>query len=256
MKNRKIEICIILLYIVFMLIGTQSSNYVFNLTDSKIAQMAILTSGQVVATIGVNKIIKKHYSWEEVGFGKINKKSMTWFIPYILIILIMATTLLVGIFNNFSKIDEMLWIMLVLNLIGTMYAGFSEEVIFRGVILNNLKKDSSLILAMLVSSVGFSILHITVVFSGFSLIESVYKVFYTSLLGFAFGALAIKINNLWPLVIFHVLWNYVIIASSLINMEVSRYSLFFNPINLILGIILWILIIIGEIKNKKLVVNE
>ncbi|MGL6106269.1 CPBP family intramembrane glutamic endopeptidase [Romboutsia sp.] len=254
-EDRRIELWIILLYIALMLIGTGMSTYIFQITDSQLAKMTILAIGQIVATLGVNIIIKKHYKWEDIGFSEINKKGLIWFIPYIAIILAMGASLIISLYKKSSSINTTTWLILLLNLIGTIFAGFTEEVIFRGVLLNNIKKHRSIILAMIVSSIGFSIIHITTVFSGLSLFQAILRVGYTSLLGFAFVTLAIKINNLWPLIIFHIAWNYIIIASAQIGVPLSKASLFFNFANIIIGTILWVVIIRAEIKSKKVIEN-
>lgn len=251
MKNRKIEIAIISIYIIIMIVGTLLSNIILNKTDSQIAQLISLTITQLISTLSVNYIIKKHYTWQSIGFGKLNKKALIWLIPYMFIVMSMITTLINEICNNMHEVNILLVLTILINLIGTIAAGFSEEVIFRGVLLNNFRKDTSIVVAMIVSSVAFLSIHITTVFSGLSLLQAVCRVLYTSLLGFSFVSLAIKINNLWPLIIFHILWNYVLIISSQFGIEVSKCSLFFNPINLVIGIILWTVIIIEEIKKKK-----
>ena len=100
---------------------------------------------------------------------------------------------------------------------------------------------------------GFSIAHITTIFMGKSLrIEAIINVIYSSLLGFSFVALAIELNNIWPVVIFHVIWNFILMASSLIGVEVSKVSLLCNPLNIIMGVILWTIIIRDQRKKNKL----
>ena len=85
-----------------------------------------------------------------------------------------------------------------------------------------------------------------------NLIEAIINVIYSSLLGFSFVALAIKLNNIWPVVIFHVIWNFILMASSLIGVEVSKVSLLCNPLNIIMGVILWTIIIRDQRKKNKL----
>ena len=127
-------------------------------------------------------------------------------------------------------------------------AGFSEEIMFRGMLLNTLKGKIPLISAMIVSSLGFSVVHITTIFVGKTLIEAIVNVIVSSLLGFSFVPLAIILNNILPLAIFHTLWNFIIIASSTMEISISNVYLLCNPINIIISIILWTIIIK---KHKK-----
>ena len=60
--------------------------------------------------------------------------------------------------------------------IGTVIAGFSEEIMFRGMLLNTLKGKIPLISAMIISSLGFSVMHITTIFAGKTLIQALVNV--------------------------------------------------------------------------------
>ena len=85
--------------------------------------------------------------------------------------------------------------------------------------------------------------------------EGIAYVIYSSLLVSTFVALAIKLNNICPIVIFHVIWNFILMVSSSINVEISKVALLCNPVNIIIGAILWIIIIRNQIKKNKLKYN-
>ena len=74
--------------------------------------------------------------------------------------------------------------------------------------------------------------------------------------GFSFVALAIKLNNIWPIIIFHVLWNFILMASPVIGIDVSVASIICNPLNIVIAIILWIIIIIEQRRNRKLIFSR
>ena len=61
-----------------------------------------------------------------------------------------------GIYKNISYFNSTTLISIVLIFIGTVIAGFSEEIMFRGMLLNTLKGKIHLISAMIISSLGFS----------------------------------------------------------------------------------------------------
>ena len=107
---------------------------------------------------------------------------------------------------------------------------------------------------------GFSVMHITTIFAGNTLIQALVNVIASSLLGFAYVPLAIILINILPLAIFHTLWNFIIIASSTMGINISKVYLFCNPINIIISIILWTIIIKKQKKNtfskNKLVFSE
>lgn len=172
-----------------------------------------------------------------------------WFLPYLVILIFMLNKFAVEITKNMEVYDSSIYMFIIFVFIGTVMAGFCEEVIFRGIILNSFESEKSFIIAMIISSLGFSIVHITTIVMGNSLVEAFMTVFYSSLLGFAFVGLAMKMKNIWPLIIFHSLWNFILMVSQTLQLEVSLAAGICNIINIFMAIILWIIVIIEE-KRK------
>lgn len=189
------------------------------ISDNNLTQLISNFVIQLISSGYLAYIIKKFYKLENIGFSKINKDKLVWFVPYILILTPMLYKFIEGILKNISYFNSTTLISIILIFIGTVMAGFSEEIMFRGMLLNTLKGKIPLISAMIVSSLGFS-----------------------------FVPLAIILNNILPLAIFHTLWNFIIIASSTMEISISNVYLLCNPINIIISIILWTIIIK---KHKK-----
>lgn len=247
MQNIKISIRLVIVYISIMVTGLGIINNIFKINNNDLSNLISLLIIQLISTGYVFYIIKKFYGWKNVGFMQLDKKNFIWFTPYVFILIPMIYKFIEGFFYNISSFDKTTWISIPLIFIGTIVAGFSEEVIFRGVVLNNLRKEISLTSAMFISSLGFSIVHITTIFMGKNLFEMLINVIASSLLGFSFVPLAILLNNIWPMIIFHILWNFILMASNTIGISISKVSLLCNPINIIIAIILWIIVI----KNNK-----
>lgn len=256
LKNIKIAMRIIICYLLIMIIGLGITNSFLSTIKNGLGEMIGLSITQLLSSGYIIYMVKRFYGWNNVGFNKINIKNMIWFVPYILIIVAMMYTFIKGFYQNVTLIDKSIWIVLIITFIGTSAAGFSEEVIFRGMLLNMLKYKKSIIIPMIISSVGFSIIHITTMFMGISFIDAIVRVIHSSLLGFSFVAIAIKLNNIWPIIIFHVLWNFILMASQVIGIEVSTASLICNHLNIIIAIILWTLIIIEQRRNRKLIFSR
>lgn len=223
LDNKKRAIVSIIIYLLIMIIGVSINNNFFSSMENNSGELVSRSIIQLVSSAYIFYIIKKYYGWKDVGFGKLNFKSLIWFLPYVLILIPMGFKLVQSIYENLGSFSYETWLTIIITLVGTSLAGFSEEVIFRGMILNSFKSDKSIIGAMIISSIGFS-----------------------------FVALAIKLNNIWPVVIFHVIWNFILMASSLIGVEVSKVSLLCNPLNIIMGVILWTIIIRDQRKKNKL----
>ena len=84
-----------------------------------------------------------------------------------------------------------------------------EEVIWRGIMLSALKKFTSTRYAMIVTSVGFGLLHLAIGFSiTFSLLISIAGVIY--------AVLTLKTNSIYPSILFHLVINIGMVISGFI----------------------------------------
>lgn len=251
MNEKSLAIKTIFYYLLIMIVVMMCANLVFVYMNISFGKEIGLVITQFLSTGYVLLVINKNYEWEEIGFGKINKKYLLWFIPYMFIIISMLISFVLGVYENKDVINTSIICNLILILIGTCVAGFSEEVLFRGMLLNSFKSSKNLLGAMIISSIGFSITHITTVFVGNSLGEAIFTVFNSSLLGFSFVALTILINNIWPMIIFHSLWNFILMSSQILDINLSKFTFLCNPFNIVIGIILWCFLIKEHRKYKK-----
>lgn len=252
MNGKKIAIITILTYISIMAIGIYITNNTLALTynDFKMLISSLIT--QFIATLSIIYIVKKFYGWKNVGFNEIRFNNLIWFVPYIFVILDMVYHFSENIYLKYTSFNSNTWITLIIIFIGTLLVGFSEEVIFRGIVFNSFKSEKSILKTIVLSSVGFSIIHIVNVFTGMSLLEVGIQIMETILLGFAFSSLAIKLNNIWPNIIFHSIWNFIIISSNVIGSSVPTISVICTPLNIIIGVILCVLIIKDEKNSIKI----
>lgn len=229
MEDLKISIRSIIVYELIMIIGSMIMSSFDITSDNNLAQLIGNSIIQLISSGYIVYIIKKFYKLEDIGFSKIKKDKLVWFVPYIFILIPMLYKFIEGIYKNISYFNSTTLISIVLILIGTVIA-------------------------------GFSVMHITTIFAGNTLIQALVNVIASSLLGFAFVPLAIILNNILPLAIFHTLWNFIIIASSTMGINISKVYLFCNPINIIISIILWTIIIKKQKKStfskNKLVFSE
>lgn len=259
MSKKKAGILALIGYLVTMGIGILIGNVVssmlgenvlgtMNMNSSNIIYKLII---QIPPTVFIIYFIKKYYKWEDISFPSKNLKSFIWFVPYLIILIFMIGKFITELSKYISTYDSSIYLMIITIFIGTAMAGFCEEVIFRGIILNSFKSEKSYIMAMIISSLGFSIVHITTIVMGNSLIEALTTVFYSSLLGFAFVGLAMKMKNIWPLIIFHSIWNFVLIASQSLQLEVSMAAGICNVMNIFMAIILWIVVIVEEKRKNR-----
>lgn len=102
-------------------------------------------------------------------------------------------------------------------------AGFVEEMVFRGVILNLLKEKWNLKVAVLLPSVLFGFVHI--IGMDFSIVSSLLVLIAGTMVGVMFSMIAIESGSVWNSGIVHALWNIVIIGGGLsISETLDEYS--------------------------------
>lgn len=257
MDKKKLAILSLIGYLVTMGIGVLIGNIVSNLLGENVLGTMNIDSSNIIykiiiqipPTVFILYFIKKYYNLDEIGFTSIKLKSLIWFVPYLIILIFMTIKFISELSKNMGSYDFNIYMLIIITFLGTVMAGFCEEVIFRGIILRSLISEKSYIVAMIISSIGFSIVHITTVVMGNSLFDALVTVFYSSLLGFAFVGLAMKMKNIWPLIIFHSLWNFILMLSQTLKLEISLAAGICNVMNIFMAIILWIVVIIGE-KRK------
>lgn len=102
-------------------------------------------------------------------------------------------------------------------------AGFVEEMVFRGVILNLLKERWNTVAAVLVPSVIFGCLH--VLGMDFTIESSLLVIAAGSLVGIMFSLIALRSGSVWNSAVVHAIWNIVIIGGDLtIADKMDEYS--------------------------------
>ena len=109
-------------------------------------------------------------------------------------------------------------------------AGFVEEMVFRGVILNLLKEKWNIKVAVLIPSVLFGLVHI--IGMDFSVISSLLVLIAGTMVGIMFSMIAIESGSVWNSGIVHSLWNIIIIGGGLsISGTADEYSVITNVLD-------------------------
>ena len=102
-------------------------------------------------------------------------------------------------------------------------AGFVEEMVFRGIILNALKKRWNIKVAVLVPSELFGVVH--VLGMDFSIGSCVLVIIAGTMAGVMFSMIAIESGSVWNSGIVHAVWNIVMIGGGLaIGEKADEYS--------------------------------
>lgn len=220
MKNislKKVALISAAIYTALIGAGMYTSFHINGVPYTNPKMVETLWIFEVVMTLLTVGVIAKFFSWKEVGFGKINKKQALWLIPVLGIAFIMWGNIIHFIMQNTGSITPEQWSLFALVGFTTFLVGFSEELMYRGIVLTAFAKKNKMISALFVSAVAFSLLHSVNILAGPTYAAIGGQLVLTFILGLVFGLLRIKIENIVPLIIFHWLWDFALIGGSVLK---------------------------------------
>ena len=147
--------------------------------------------------------LKKNGLFEEYGLcaPKASARSMLYYAP---IIVMLTANLWYGVTLNYGPIETLLYILSML------CVGLLEEVIFRGLLFEAMRKDSTKA-AIIVSSVTFGIGHIINLIngSGAELLSNLLQVVYATAAGFMFVMMYYRSKSLVVCIAAHGIFNAI-----------------------------------------------
>ena len=137
----------------------------------------------------------------------------------------------------------------VILIIDTALIGIAEEGMYRGILLGAMAKKMNSLLALLLSSALFCALHLLNVIGGLSVSELIGQLGSTFVMGVFLGAMYLDTRKILFPIIFHSLWDYILLSGSLEEVQII-------PIVLIgvyvLEVFISLIIIIKLLRNPKL----
>ena len=182
--------------------------------------------------------IKKHSLLSVYGLG-FKKESPRITLYYVPILLMLGVNLIHGVKANFGIAESILYVLTML------FVGFLEEVIFRGLLFNAMRRDNEKV-AIAVSSVTFGIGHIINLFngSGAELIPNLLQVVYATAAGFMFVMIYVRSDSLVVCILAHGIFNSLgaiaaepksfgahILSSVILTLITGSYALYLVFIN-------------------------
>lgn len=145
--------------------------------------------------------LKKNGLFDEYGLckPKASAKSMLFYIP---IFVMLTANFWYGVTDNYGVLESVLYILAM------FCVGFLEEIIFRGLLFEAMKKDS-IKAAIVVSSITFGIGHIINLIngSGAELLPNLLQVIYATAAGFMFVMMYYKSGSMIVCIVAHGLFN-------------------------------------------------
>lgn len=206
------------------------------------ARLSVLS--EAILALMVLVYIRRYASWREAGYGEFSWRRLLWIAPLLLPAVLYAVYFLGKIASAGPSAQQLLGLAAVG--VMTLLVGFAEETTFRGILLRGeLAAGRNVFVAMIVSAVGFSLLHSVNVLGGLPASEVASQMFSTLMVGLCFAPLALLVGNLIPLVIWHFLWDFITLAPTQVPgltltpgpFEILRVSI--TPLQYVMTVIGW-----------------
>lgn len=189
-----------------------------------IAGVIYIGLAYVLLKLFIERLLK--HKGADLGIAKFSIK-LKWFLVAILLPVIVKLVYLLlfsGEYVSSGMNGNQIFSTLSAGIVFTgIAAGFVEEMVFRGVILNLLKERWNITVAVLIPSVLFGLVHI--IGMGFSVTNCLLVLLAGTMVGIMFSMIAIESGSVWSSGVVHSLWNIIIIGGGLsIGASMDEYS--------------------------------
>lgn len=112
-------------------------------------------------------------------------------------------------------------------LIIAFLAGFAEELVFRGVLFNIIKKEKGIMYAIVLSAIFFSIMHITNILGGMPLKQNLLQLVNTFFGGLFLASAYYYTKNIFIVIAYHFMWDYVPLSKITVTYPIITLIIFF-----------------------------
>lgn len=238
-NSLKIKVSIITFFIatgVFAL-AMYLSNSIFGALYGSPKMMLIMFPAELTVIAICSAIVYRYFTWREAGFNTPVSKQLLWLIPVYLVLSIGWIILLVTIPK--LEVSSEQWKNFWLFGLVTLTVGITEELLFRGIILNSLIESVSPKIAVLVSALLFSLFHSINVISGLTVPMMLFQLASAFIAGFYLASVRLKINSIIPLIIWHWFWDFLTLGSNLMAFKTPQFMSSLILFELITGLIIW-----------------
>ena len=196
------EIVYATIYTLIMAVAMFTAYYICGYSYENTGIVRVLVYFEALMTVFAVYTYKK--SGKGQAFGKLQFTGT----------LIIYSLIMLGVFlfylksRAFYENRELLSFILITNI----FVGFSEELMYRGIVLNGLLKRYGRLKAVITSAGLFSLLHSVNVLGGFEGTAMLTQLVTTFIYGLFAGCLFLQIKSIVPLIIYHALWDTIIMS--------------------------------------------
>lgn len=164
---------------------------------------------QIVLVVSLTVIVSLLGWWKKIGFTTpLNRGGLKYLVLPVAYVLLMLGTVMISTHNSswlLAAVSPQQMIFLILVMLGV---GFNEETMFRGILYYGFSTRFSILAAAVFSALLFGVLHYVNLIQGAPLIKTDYQVLHAAAAGFMYIALRLRIGAIWPVMLFHALWDF------------------------------------------------
>lgn len=223
-------------YMLLMTVGMSLTSLVYHDVYPSLTMVKVLIPFEIAMTLLCAIVVVRFYQ-AKVIFGPIHSRALGWMSPLYLT-LIVAWGMLVWTISS-QSIENGQWYGFLLTGLVTLFVGISEELMFRGIILQSLLKTQTTQRAVLISALTFSSLHAINIIAHHSWVLLLGQLATTFIFGLFAASVTLRLNNLLPMIIFHWLWDFLSLTHLSLPVHAPVWIAGTIGVELVLGIILW-----------------
>lgn len=175
-----------------------------------------------------------------ITFNKYKKEIKNPFPKYKLFMILFLPVIFISIFTIIQKAE--LSYSFFITLTGTLLVGINEELVYRGIIFTNAVEEKGIMKGIFISAIIFSLLHAVNIFAGLTPLDVVMQLITTFISGLFFAVSYRYTKNIWLLVIFHGLWDYILF---------SGIGKAYSAVNIMMGVLFVVELIITFVLIRK-----
>jgi len=230
------------------------------------ANMAAQLSNQIWLVVGLTAIVALLAWWRQVGFAPHIKDSIKFILPPLLVTAVYfgvgwylrpadSTSNIFGA-NTFKQTVQFL--------LATFMVGYTEELMFRGILQYGLIARFKPVLGVILTAIIFGSMHFENMLLGQGFGETASQVVHAASDGFMYSALRLISGSLWPVMILHGLWDLSVsmahtqmaaqggaIAKALTDVKVAN-TVNISPMQFLPGLLYGIFVLWRwVVRNKK-----
>lgn len=220
-------------YIALLAMCMYVARNAFGLTYFSPQFVHVLLGFEVVMGLYSLAMARRLFGDWRCGLKPVNWRELVWLLPYVAMLVTFAAVLL--------RSEQASLSLTSLATVAAMIAlGFSEELMFRGILLQAGRRWLGPGKAVLLSALLFTIMHVANLLVALPPIGLLPQLSYVLFFGIAMGCIALRANSFLPLIAFHTLWDSVQFLGRLWSADFGMLYIPAIALNATMAAVLWI----------------